>query len=82
MIAGRAALSRQNGRQGYFDYVAVPYPDGVPEPDEYLFFNREDVYEVEYFGYINADEQVFAENYDDLIAKAGYPKLSIPQDRQ
>ncbi|WP_231198390.1 DUF4176 domain-containing protein [Streptococcus equi] len=27
-----------NGEIGYFDYAAVPYPEGIGNDNEYLFF--------------------------------------------
>lgn len=83
MVTGRAALSVQNGVKGWFDYVGVPYPFGVADKDAFLFFNREDVYEIEYLGFVNSDEQVFAANYDDQVAASPYPKLAVPkQDKE
>jgi hypothetical protein len=77
MIVSRGALFEQNGKVGYFDYSALPYPSGVTDGEQYAFFNREDVESIIYIGYINSEEQIFADNYEDIIAKSGYDKLSL-----
>lgn len=77
MIVSRGALFEQDGKVGYFDYSAVPYPTGITDGEEFAFFNREDVESIIFFGYINSDEQLFAENYDELISKSEYKKLTI-----
>ena len=77
MIVSRASLYDDNGEIGYFDYAAVPYPEGMGNDNEYLFFNHEDIADVIYFGYTNSQEQVFAEQYDNLVESSGYQKLSL-----
>ncbi|HEL1074609.1 TPA: DUF4176 domain-containing protein [Streptococcus equi subsp. zooepidemicus] len=77
MIVSRASLFDDNGEIGYFDYAAVPYPEGIGNDNEYLFFNHEDIADVIYFGYVNSNEQLFAEAYDDLVKISGYRKLSL-----
>ena len=77
MIVSRGALFEQDGKVGYFDYSAVPYPTGITDGEEFAFFNREDVESIIFFGYINSDEQLFAENYDELISKSEYEKLTL-----
>ncbi len=77
MIVSRGALFEKDGKVGYFDYSAVPYPTGITDGEEFAFFNREDVESIIFFGYINSDEQLFAENYDELISKSEYEKLTL-----
>lgn len=77
MIVSRAAISEVDGVTGYFDYAAVNYPNGVTDINEFMFFNRENVESIQYFGFINADEQIFADNYDDLMANQELPRLSV-----
>lgn len=77
MVVSRGALFDNNGTVGYFDYSAVPYPTGITDGEEFAFFNREDIESIIYFGYQNSDEQIFADNYDELISKSGYKKLDI-----
>lgn len=75
LIISRATLFENNGELGYFDYSAVIYPEGMTDGDKLIFFNREDLESIVYFGYINSDEQVFAENYDRLVSESGYNKI-------
>lgn len=77
MIVSRASLYDDNGEIGYFDYAAVPYPEGMGNDGEYLFFNHEDIANVIYFGYVNSHEQVFSDQYYDLVRESGYKKLSL-----
>jgi len=77
MIVSRAALFEQDDKVGYFDYSAVPYPSGVTDNEQYAFFNHEDVESIIFIGYINSEEQVFADNYEEIVGKSGYDKLSL-----
>ena len=77
MLISRASLYDDNGEIGYFDYAAIPYPEGMGNDNEYIFFNHEDIADVIYFGYINSHEQIFAEQYDELIKESGYKKLKL-----
>ncbi|WP_231198393.1 DUF4176 domain-containing protein [Streptococcus equi] len=42
-----------------------------------FFFNHEDIADVIYFGYVNSNEQLFAEAYDDLVKTSGYRKIKL-----
>ena len=77
MIVSRGALYEEKGKTGYFDYCAVLYPTGIEDAKEFAFFNREDIESIIFIGYINSDEQLFVERYDELIAESGYEKLTI-----
>ena len=77
MIVSRGTLYNQGDKIGYFDYSAVLYPIGIEDVKNFAFFNREDIAEIVYLGYVNADEQVYCENYDSIIAKSGYEKSSV-----
>lgn len=76
MIVNRAALFEEKKNQiGYFDYSGVLYPNGIDETEDFCFFNQEDIKEVLFEGYRNQEEQEFAQQYDQLVAQSGYPKL-------
>lgn len=77
MIVSRGSLYNESGNVGYFDYSAVPYPSGITDEKEFAFFNREDVESIIFIGYVNSEEQIFAENYDRLISESGYRKLHL-----
>ena len=77
LIMGRGQLCEVNGTTGYFDYCAVPYPQGVLAKDQFAFFNDEDIAEVVFEGYRNEEEIAFAEAYKENISKVPYPKLKV-----
>lgn len=77
MVVGRGNVTEVRGEKGYFDYTGLPYPQGVGERGEYLFFNREDVGEVVFFGYSNAVEQEFEASFDAVTEGSGYRRLSV-----
>ena len=77
MIIGRAQLFKDNDAMGYFDYCAVPYPQGPTGESEFGFFNDEDVAEVIFEGYRSEDEIEFANSYEETVKKAPYPKLQV-----
>jgi len=55
-----------------FDYIACLYPEGFISPDTMYLFNNEDIEEVNYMGFSDAEEQLFRgrlENEVDQIEK-------------
>lgn len=63
MIIG---LLPQSGEQK-FDYMSVLYPEGYLNEEYVYFFNQEDIADVEYLGYMNAEYQVFRNNLRVLM---------------
>lgn len=41
------------------DYIAVTYPEGFMDPQHMYAFNHEDIEEVVFLGYMNAEFQLF-----------------------
>lgn len=76
MILNRAPLYNQNGEIGYFDYSACVYPAGKLEEQVY-FFNQENIEEVYFKGYIDGQEELFQEQYDEKIKNTKYPKFKV-----
>lgn len=67
IIIGRMnTLENADGDQGYFEYSAVPYPAGIDDPDQILFFNREDVDQTIYTGFADKDEKNQQDKMDDI----------------
>ncbi|WP_231198402.1 DUF4176 domain-containing protein [Streptococcus equi] len=64
-------------KSAIFDYAAVPYPEGIGNDNEYLFFNHEDIADVIYLGMSIPMNSFFAEAYDDLVKTSGYRQLSL-----
>ena len=42
-----------------FDYISCLYPEGFISPDNMYLFNNEDIEEVHYMGFSDAEEQLF-----------------------
>lgn len=76
MILNRAPLYNKNGSIGYFDYSACIYPTGKVEEQAY-FFNRENIEEVFFEGYVDEQEELFREKYKEKMKDINYPKFSI-----
>ncbi len=76
MIISRTPLSNENGVIGYYDYGACLYPDGQTNQDIY-FFNREDIANVVFEGYVDDMEIEYRKKYEEQIKNINYPKFTI-----
>ena len=61
MIIGYMPLDFKNGLKCY-DYLGVPYPEGMLLPNRLSTFNTEDIESVEYTGYQNEELDRFEES--------------------
>ena len=79
LIIGRGSLYKKDDKVGYLDYSAVIYPIGMgmDDEDQFIFFNHEDIKSILFTGYITAEEQQFAWNYQELSSECGYEKLQL-----
>jgi len=59
LICGRV-MARANDEKVY-DYVGVSYPVGLSDPTEMLFFNDEDIDNIDFIGCKNAVEKEFVD---------------------
>ncbi|MBM7643054.1 DUF4176 domain-containing protein [Streptococcus loxodontisalivarius] len=76
MISTLFPVTEKNGERGYFDFGAVPLPLGVTN-EQTAFFNKEDIEEVVFVGYIDIHFQQLTENYDAIVSGIEYPKLTV-----
>src|SRR5690625_3134145 len=76
MIINRAPLYNQNGEIGYLDYSACIYPNDKVA-DQVYFFNDENIEDVYFKGYIDEQEELFQQEYEDKIKNVKYPKFKI-----
>lgn len=76
MIIGRFPLYNQEGKIGYFDYVACLYPTGVAS-EELLYFNQENIEDVIFEGYVSEKEKELQVMYEHEKSQIQYPKLSV-----
>jgi len=78
MIVNHCPVTEKAGKQGYFDFGAVPLPIGLSS-QELIFFNKEDVKEVIFVGYIDRRFQEFLSQYDEMVAGISYPKFTVEE---
>lgn len=76
MILNRTPLYNQDGKIGYFDYSACVYPAGKVEEQVY-FFNNENIEEVYFRGYVDEQEELFQQQYEEKIKNVMFPKFTI-----
>nr|WP_205395918.1 DUF4176 domain-containing protein [Streptococcus lutetiensis] len=76
MITTLFPVTEKDGQKGYFDFGAVPLPLGVVGQD-LAFFNKEDIDEVLFLGYVDVSFQQLLANYEDLLSKIKYPKFTV-----
>ena len=57
MICGR--IQTRAGEDKIYDYVACPYPEGIVDPENMFFFNREAVDSLFFIGFQDAEELAF-----------------------
>lgn len=78
MIISRAPLYNDRGTIGYFDYAGCLHPVGQ-NGQQTFFFNKEDIEEIFFEGYIDEQEEKYQEIYGKEMKKVTYPKLSIEE---
>ena len=76
MITTLFPVTEKDGQKGCFDFGAVPLPLGVVGQD-LAFFNKEDIDEVLFLGYVDVSFQQLTANYDELVTKIKYPKFTV-----
>ena len=76
MIISRVPLYNNKGNIGYFDYSACVYPFGHTSQNAF-FFNEEDIEEIVFMGFKDADEDKFLELYEKQINEITYPKFHL-----
>lgn len=76
MISTLFPVTEKDGQKGYFDFGAVPLPLGVVSQD-LVFFNKEDIEEILFLGYIDVSFQQLIANYDELVTKIQYPQFTV-----
>src|SRR5699024_3962158 len=76
IIISRAPLHNKDGVIGYFDYSACIYPTG-PTNQQAYFFNHEDIAEVYHEGYVDEDEELFQNQYEEKIKEVPYQKINV-----
>ena len=76
MIVNHCPVTEKDGKQGYFDFGAVSLPLELINQN-IIFFNKEDIDEVLFFGYIDRRFQDFLSRYDEEVSKITYDHFTI-----
>lgn len=76
MIIARTPLFNREGAIGYFDYSACMYPVGMIG-EAIIYFNKEDIEEICFEGYVDEQETEFQKIMQEEIKKTEYPKLQV-----
>ncbi|KXT63258.1 DUF4176 domain-containing protein [Lactococcus sp. DD01] len=70
MILNRGSVIEDNGEQVLFDYSGAIYPVGL-NPEQVLYFNKEDIDKVIFEGYSDDEELRFVQLYENWEIKEG-----------
>lgn len=76
VIVGRGTVLEEKDGDVYTDYLGFAYPTGF-EPDDGVFFNKEDIDKVVFKGYVDDDEDRFLELYTKWEQQIDVPKRQI-----
>ena len=66
MICGR--IQTKAGEDEIYDYVACYYPEGIVDPNNMFFFNRDAIESVYFIGFQDAEELIYR---SDVLGKLG-----------
>lgn len=55
----------KNSEEKKYDYVACLYPEGISETTRIALINNDDVENIIFFGFIDAEYQVFRTHFDN-----------------
>lgn len=78
MIINQCPVTEKDGAQGYFDFGAVTLPLGLVNQN-IIFFNKEDIDEVLFIGYIDRRFQEFLSRYDEEVGKISYDRFTVEE---
>ncbi len=67
MICGR--IQTRSGEDAIYDYSACYYPEGIINPKQMFFFNRDDIERVFFIGFQDSDELEFRTNVLDQLGE-------------
>ncbi|AND78530.1 DUF4176 domain-containing protein [Streptococcus pantholopis] len=81
VIIGQFPVVENDGDKGYYDFVGVTLPIGY-DAKTLLFFNKEDINNVIFLGYIDAAFQSFLKEADSFEKETRLQKLKASQARR
>lgn len=54
-----------------YDYIGEPFPEGYIDAETMFLFQHEDIQEVHFFGYVNAEAQAYRSQMLEELKKSG-----------
>ena len=76
MIVSRFTLYKDGNDIGYFEYCSCIFPSGV-DGKEFIFFNKEDIAEVYFEGYVDVSEEEAQRIFSEQENEIEYPKFRV-----
>ena len=76
MIVSRFPLYKDGNDIGYFEYCSCIFPSGV-DGKEFIFFNKEDIAEVYFEGYVDVSEEEAQRIFSEQENEIEYPKFRV-----
>ena len=76
MIVSRFPLYKDGNDIGYFEYCSCIFPSGV-DGKEFIFFNKEDIAEVYFEGYVDVSEEEAQRMFSEQENEIEYPKFRV-----
>ena len=76
MIVSRFPLYKDGNDSGYFEYCSCIFPSGV-DGKEFIFFNKEDIAEVYFEGYVDVSEEEAQRIFSEQENEIEYPKFRV-----
>lgn len=67
MIVGVKQINKKDKK--LYDYIAVPYPEGFINAETFIVFDNKDIEDINYFGYLNSEMQVYLTKIKELQDK-------------
>ncbi len=67
MVIGRVVTTEENDM--IYDYVGVPYPEGINDSDKMYFFNRDQIEELLFIGFQDQEALLFQSEVLDNIGE-------------
>lgn len=76
MIVSRFPLYKDGNDIGYFEYCSCIFPSGI-DGKEFIFFNKEDIAEVYFEGYVDVSEEEAQRIFSEQENEIEYPKFRV-----
>ncbi len=67
MVIGRVVTTEENDM--IFDYVGVPYPEGINDTDKLYFFNRDQIEQLLFIGFQDPEAIAFQREVLDNLGE-------------